>query len=171
MTDAKDRYFHHDKIFKLGLRPFEIAVFFALRSHGGKNSLGIFPAWARLQGMTGMSRSQVARSLKILSSCNIIIWDRGRTGRANTYQILGIGAWSKNAPVSIRDGSKRSKPVSIGDSPRVYLRRVPVSNRDPNIPNTNINQLTSSGNVIFNGELGDLIQRARDRGSNIQTDK
>lgn len=125
-----------NKILKLGLNAYEVAAFFALQSHAGKNAQGIFPSWERIGELGGMSRAQVWRSLKTLELCNVIRWERGKTGRSNTYCILGCGAWIKKgvgitrAPVSNRDGYP---------SP---IETVEVSNRDS--PPSPIETLTRS---------------------------
>lgn len=134
-----------NKIFTLNLDPFELAAFFALASHGGKSSSGIFPSWPRLRAMTGMSRDKLWKCLLTLEQCNVIRWDRGRTGRANNYQILGSGCWSKKngdkvtgqcgkrggtspshgLPTSPSGGLHQSVPRTTG-SPPDGLQPVPI---------------------------------------------
>ncbi len=160
-----------DRIFSLGLNAYELAVFLALAKHGGPNARGIFPSWARLAELAGgLGRATVWRALRTLADCNVIVWDRGNVGKANTYTFLGSGAW-KEKPRGDNSPKKRrckSAPVSVGDGGSLSGRRAPVSVGDPNHTQVNQMQLTKGGALRNFGDnfrsgtgLGDLIAKAR----------
>lgn len=132
------------KILQLGLDVYELAAFVALASHGGENGTGIFPSWSRLRVLTGMSRDRLWKSLDSLSRCNVIQWDRGRTGVASTYTILGTGAWSKKR-VDKSGGScgQVGGVVRHTDTPSPPHGLPGVRHTDPNQIQLNQNQLTT----------------------------
>jgi hypothetical protein len=94
LIDQRDPFFTiPNKIFTLGLNPSELAVFVAILSHRGRNSSGMFPSTLRLAKMTSQGRTTIDKSIRTLRACNVIQWQRGKAGRANTYVMLGTGAW------------------------------------------------------------------------------
>jgi hypothetical protein len=123
-----------NKILTLGLDAQAIAVFVALKSHGDRAGSNIFPGWLRLGSLTGLSRSSVFRALKRLRAANIILWDRGKKGIANNYQILGTGCWSKknNGENPRKSVDKSKRVVSHRHYPSVPQTLPVVSNRHPN---------------------------------------
>ena len=82
-----------NKIFELGLGPIEIAIFCAIKSHGGQSRNSIFPSHQRLARMVGCSVNSVKRALKKLREHRILSWEAGAPGRSATYFLNEIGLW------------------------------------------------------------------------------
>lgn len=110
MLDRQEPFFTiPNKIFKYGLNASELAVFFALKSHQGRNSVGVFPSMPRLAEMTSHGLTTVKKALATLKSCNMIQWERGLSGRANTYFFLGTGAWVHKQKACLNPPRKRTR--------------------------------------------------------------
>ncbi len=124
MQDAKQKDFFQvpEKIFRLGLNGNEIAVFCAIISHDGSNARGIYPSRSRLGELTGLSLRTVNRAIVALGERNVIQWDRGHTGKANTYSILGTGCWTPKPPLKPepKRGSyaTQAQPKRVDKSPK-----------------------------------------------------
>jgi len=101
-----------NKIFRIGLDPYDIAVYVALLSHGGKNGSDIFPSWVRIQELLPMSKDRIWKSLVHLREAGVIHWERGFSGRANTYWMNKPGLWSirQTDATSIRQTDSYSPP-------------------------------------------------------------
>lgn len=156
------------KIFKLGLNPYELAAFFALVSHGGKGGSGIFPSHGRIAELSGQSERQVRNSLGSLAACYVIQWDRGGSGFANTYIVLGVGCWSKKKPVDksrkrVDNSAKNSgggrHHVPGGSAPQTQGGRHHVP---PNHIQENQIQITRAGSFEKLGDrVGDLVGKLK----------
>lgn len=83
------------KLLDLGLGPYEIAVFIALVRHKHKDVVTVFPSWRRLSELTGMKRTKLWQSLKVLEQCKIINWESGHTGVSNRYTFTHTSGWTK----------------------------------------------------------------------------
>lgn len=152
------------KIFSIGLDAYEIATFFALSSHGGKNGSGIFPSWTKLRKMLGgLSRDRLWKCLTTLRDCNVIQWDRGRTGVANNYLILGVGCWTQKKNV---DKSRNRVDKSGGTSPPHGLpwsaRKTTGSPPHGHQPYPVEPDPTNKGGAL-NSVVDNLVKKIRDR--------
>lgn len=135
------------KIFGLGLDPFEIALFFALLSHSGKNSEGIFPSWTRLRSMVPMGKERLWKSMLTLKQCNVIIWDRGKTGVSNRYFILGTGCWQQKIIVDKSGG----ECGQVGGAVLITLPEVVRQTNHPGTPDEPpVVRQTNPNHIQFN---------------------
>lgn len=103
-----------EKIFKLNLDSFTLAVFLALMNHGGQNSVGVFPSLDRLSEMTRQSISRVQKSIRALKSARVISWKRGGKGQSNTYFVNPSGLW-------MVPGTNYKSPDSYHQAPLVMV--------------------------------------------------
>ncbi len=88
------------RIFALGISPYALATFAALRSFGDKNARDIFPKWGTLQAMTSQSKERLWKSLNELREAKVIDWKSGGTGVANEYFIYPQAEW-KLSPMTL----------------------------------------------------------------------
>lgn len=164
-----------NKLLKLGLDAYELATFLALKSHANNSGNSMFPGWERLRELTGQSRDRLWKSLSTLRDLNVIQWDRGGTGRANTYHVLGEGCWTPKGHVDnskfrgenleIRgDKSPSRGENSGGGSPPDGL--VKSATRTRGSPPDGLQPDPSEQDSLNQISFQELMTRIRERGAN-----